>query len=193
MRLGFIQVAMISFVMWLQHVASINAQTSPSKEAQAIKDFEFQGFKFGADLDSFKQKFGDKLILIEKRSDSKNGVSVYGIVENFEGFDLCFLWFCDGKLFQIRLNYEPSTVDKIGGWETVIEKVVEKFGKPSPKSKGTDAKAEDEIAEFHWVFPDVHRFISIDVSKKDMNVEFTDTEAYEKWQERKKKSAKVGF
>jgi hypothetical protein len=167
------------------------AEPTGSKEEQAISDFEFRGLKFGTSLESFKEKLNGHYATAEGLAEPQNSVDVF--VVTADGADLVYLWFFESKLFQITFLYEPATVNKIGGWETIIEKIREKFGRPVADSEGTNSKDEGIVASFFWKFRTVHRYIEVLVKKTSMKAEFTETESYLKWQERRKKGAKVGF
>lgn len=158
----------------------------------AIRDYTFQGMTFGTDLKTFQEKYPSALPWAEE-SDPDNGLQVF-LLTDVSGPDQVVLSFYNNQLFRVTLIYSVPTINAMGGWQTLAEKLVAKYGKADGDSLGTDVKGDDEVANYFWRFiPSVNRTIRLRVMTKAAKVEFSDASAYEKWQARKKQNANVGF
>jgi len=158
---------------------------------KAIKDFKFNGLPFGTDTKTFKAKF-PKAELSADQSDPKIGLLMY-TMRDVSGIDLAAFYFQDDKLFRCTYIYSAKTTEKIGGWITVVEKVVDKFGKADEDCMGIDTVEKGHLANFFWKFPNVNRFIEADIREDMMKVIFTDTEGRDRMIERQKENAELGF
>lgn len=83
------------------------------EQIQAIKDFEFQGMKFGTDVQVFRQKFPNAE-LDSELSEPTKGIHVFNIT-GIKGTDLAILYFVDKSLYRIAILYSPETLSRVGG------------------------------------------------------------------------------
>lgn len=111
----------------------------------------------------------------------------------FWGTDGAELSFLDGKLYKIRLFYFPATVNQLGDWGIILSRLVDRFGRANADSKGNETGDEDHFAAYFWRFDDVKKWISFDVFKTAVLVEFEDLVAHWELENRKKKTANLGF
>ncbi len=159
-------------------------------EREAIKSFAFKGIGFGASADDLQRKL--TVSFFEDQSMPEKGQRVFCHIPDHGDISGVFFSFIDDSLYEIRLVYDAPTANRIGGWDTIAERLVTKFGKADGNSKGTDVE-EPEIASLFWNYSDDNRFIEMQVDKKYTRVTFTDLAGMRRWEAAKKKGAEVGF
>lgn len=174
-------------IMIIAFSAFHNVQAQEKDHSKAAQDFSYEGCGFGMTVSDFLVKHSKKSERNSEQSEPKNKLIVFDM-ENVKGADLAKFYFYDNELYRIQIFYLPDTLDKIGGWVTVAERLVEKFGKPDGKSSFTD-----ELVEVIWRFPDVDKFIQYKVLPDVAVVEAADVKRYDKYTEEKKKKADLGF
>jgi len=107
-----------------------------------------------------------------------------------------FFSFFDDSLYGIRIVYDQAALDRVGGPDAILERLVEKFGKADPTSKGPNVEKPLFFALF-WVFQEVDRSIEFEGfeadEKKYFRVTFHDTEGLRRFEEKKKRNANLGF
>jgi hypothetical protein len=170
-------------------VSSIQGATK--EQVEAIKNYAFQGTVLGTSLDDFKKKFPQAEV-DEDESDAKNGKEVFWI-EEVKGVDTVRFFFLDKKLYQVSFDYLPDTLNKIGTWTTLVERLTAKYGKPTEVLSDDDARAQELVAFYSWNFVAANRFIELTVESNGALVEFTEMKTFAELINRLKKNAEVGF
>jgi hypothetical protein len=159
-------------------------------QRQAIKDFAYKDIGFGASVEDLER--GLQVTLLNDESTPEKGHTVFAHLPNNGDVSAVFFSFIDDSLYEMRLVYDAPTANRIGGWNTIAERLVQKFGKADANSKGAEVEAP-AIASFFWNFAEDNRFIELSVDKKYTRITFTDMAGWKRWEEKKKKSANVGF
>ena len=159
-------------------------------QREAIKAFSFKGVGFGASVEDLQRAL--PVEFLDDQSSPEKGQKVF--FHNPESGDVSavFFSFIDDSLYEIRLVYDAPTANRVGGWDTIAERLVKKFGKADAESKGTEVE-EPMIASFFWNYREDDRFIEMEVDKKYSRVSFTELAGFHRWEAAKKKGADVGF
>ena len=161
-----------------------------TEEENAIQNFDFHGLTWGATTQQMTSRFPEGVRSIDG-ADLPNGERKYGVP--VEGVDVASLSFLDGKLYEIRLVYLPATVNQLGSWDIILSRLVDKFGLADADSKGNDTGDEDHLASYFWRFDGAKKWVSFNVYKKFVRVEFSNLLGVWEMEERKKKTANLGF
>lgn len=159
-------------------------------QREAIKAFSFKGIGFGASIEDLQRSL--PVTFLDDQSSPEKGQKVFAHIPENGDISGVFFSFIDDSLYEIRLAYDAPTANRIGGWHTIAQRLVQKFGKADAESKGEDVE-EPMIASFFWNFREDDRFIEMTVDKKYARVTFTDTAGWRRWDAAKKKNAEVGF
>lgn len=161
-----------------------------TEEENAIENLDFHGLTWGASVQQMNSRF-PRATRSTDNPDLANGEDKYLVP--VEGVDFAELSFLDGKLYGIRLIYLPATVNQLGTWDIILSRLVDRFGLASADSKGNETGVEDHYASYFWRFDDVKKWISFDVFQKFVRVEFEDLVARWELDNRKRKTANLGF
>lgn len=161
----------------------------PAQRA-AIKNFAYKGVGFGASVEDLENEL--PVTFLDDQSTPEKGHRVYAHLPGQGDVSGVFFSFINDELYEIKLVYDAPTANRIGGWDTILERLVSKFGKADPESKGFEVE-EPMIASLFWKYPDEERFIDFEVDQKYTRVAFTDLVRYRRWEESKKQGADVGF
>lgn len=162
------------------------------EQIKAAKDFMIEGIGFSATPQTIRAKW-QFAKTVEKESNPKIGFEVLRVGEtpNTDGIDFCFL---DGKLMQMWVWYAPQRLNKIGGWDVILDRLIKKFGKGDADSKGTKVDTEDgEVYQIDWVIPEAERWVRYDVKKKVAVLQIWDREVARKKEAKEKATAETGF
>jgi hypothetical protein len=136
------------------------ADSHTDEQKKAAKEFSIEGIGLGASYSEIHAKFPD----IEFRkdlSDPKVGLAVWRTYKSKTSDGIAFSLF-GGKVYKIEVGYLSKTLTDLGGYKTVYDKLVAKYGKE-------DKSTVDEkfLASFTWKFYDVDRYIAYQVTKTD--------------------------
>ena len=123
-----IRLATLLFSM--AYVFSSWAHAYEPAQREAIKDFSFKGVGFGASVEDLQQAL--PVDFLDEHSAPEKGHKLFSHTP--EGGDVTYVFFSflDDSLFEIRIAYNPDTANRIGGWNTIAERLVKKFGKANP-------------------------------------------------------------
>ena len=173
-------------MLFVHHVYGDDSMTTHVANA---KSFSIEGVKLGMTIDDFKKLFpaAEPLSDLSDTVNNKQGFRVDSTA-NTDGIDAAFF---EGKLFDCYVWYMPSRLNKMGGDETILNKLVEKFGKANADSKGYDG--ENSKLELHWRIPEADFYCSFMATPNKSTMNITDTAAFKKFMELKAKKANVGF
>ena len=169
---------------------AISVLQTSTAQSEAVKSFDFQGLKFGSDIDTFKKRFPDATIN-EAQSDSRNGIEAF-VIRNHNDIDAVMCYFFENSLFYITLAYSPATLQRMGGWISVHDRLVEKYGQGGG---GVLPNSNQNYAVYTWGGPPDSDFaITFEVSlTKTLKVDFIDGYILQKVDKKKKERANVGF
>jgi len=183
-----IRLATLLFSM--AYVFSSWAHAYEPAQREAIKAFSFKGVGFGASVEDLQRAL--PVTFLDDESSPEKGQKVFAHTPEGGDVSAVFFSFIDDSLFEIRLVYDARTANRVGGWDTIAERLVKKFGKADAESKGDKVEAP-MIASFFWNFREDDRFIEMEVDKNYSRVSFTDLAGWSRWDAAKKKGADVGF
>ena len=107
---------------------------------------------------------------------------------NVPGVDWMNMTFFNGKLYAMSAVYTSATVDKIGGWKTLLEKLIQKLG--PPEESDSDIISSQNAT---WQFYDENRAFSLTKSGTSFFVTAVDKDAARQIHDLKKAKANVGF
>ena len=156
----------------------------------AIQNFQFHGLTWGSATAQMKSHFPS---CAEQRDGTDESVGQHLYLVTAEGVDSAELSFLDDHLYKVRLLYTAVRCNEMGGWNIVLQRLVEKFGLADAKSKGSDTGDDDIIASYYWRFEEITKYVSIDVYKTATVVEFVDLTALWDVNGRKEKTVNLGF
>ena len=159
-----------------------------AEQNSAIREFKFEGVGLGATFSEVKAKYPN-MIFQKEQSDSDMKLAVWSN-EDIKTADGVIYGFLNGKLFQIEVVYEPDTLNKIGGYNTIYDRLVSKYGKEDENSP--NAKY---ICDYKWQFYDVRRYVSYSIKSESHRgfLFVADAEVARKIFEARKAKADVGF
>lgn len=157
-------------------------------EEKAAMGFVFEKTKLGINLTDFKKRF-PKSELDKEESDEKLKHACY--IAEATWATLCSYYFFDDKLYEMRIAYVTRKLDKLGGMEALVEKMVEKFG----HLKKEDFTVDKDKSEFTaiWQFQKVDRELRLFSDLKSVVISVTDLALLKELKSRKKKAGKTGF
>ena len=163
-----------------------------SQEAEYEKnvlDFNIQGIKLGTTIKEFKSNTKFTSEYYESISEPNINQKVY-VSEDIPNMDTCVFRFFEDKLYEVGILYDPSTINKMGGWSAVLLKLVERYGQ---KFTLPSRKDDDAIFEGYMYFDNIKRTLYSKVESDCLIIEMTDTGAYEKMQEKRRENMDFGF
>jgi hypothetical protein len=166
-----------------------SADGHTTDQNKAAKEFAFEGVSLGVTYSEIKAKYPD-IEFRQNDSDAKVGLAVW-TTYNPKTADSVDFYFLSGKLYKVRVLYMSKTLNKIGGYETIYEKLVAKYGKEDEASFDN----EKLVCDYTWQFFTVDRYINYSVIK-DSNSGFlvvADKTASRQLTEKQKSKANVGF
>ena len=191
--LGRIQYNLRGCKMRMVYIVLIVATAASVVRAEDKPEPDIAAFKMGkvsleTKLEDFKNLY--PTARKDKESDAKLGTEVY-IVEA-EGMSLLGVKFLDGVLYEVKGFWLKKELGKIGGYETILEKIKNKYGKAHEDSPGI--KSEKPIdAVLIWKNEADTKLLAFSLKEDHACVEVLNTELRDKFKERKKKSAKSGI
>ena len=133
-------------------IATSTGDIHTSEQNSAIKEFKFEGVGLGATFTEVKTKYPD-LKLEKDKSDPNVNLAVW-VNYDLNTADAVDYYFFNGKVFKLEIIYLPKTLEKIGGYETIHERLVLKYGK-----EDQNLPNEKEICDYSWQFYDANRFL----------------------------------
>jgi len=173
---------LLSLCFSLGFVVNTLADDHTPEQNSAIKAFAFEGIAIGATAAELKAKYSD-LDFNKDKSDVAVGMAVWTLWEPKTADSIDFKLF-DGKVMEIVVWYQAKTLEKIGGDETIYEKLVAKYGKEDEKHPSA----------YIWQFFDSNRYVNWCVIKDGSAfLTVTDKEAARKLTAKRKAKAEVGF
>jgi hypothetical protein len=165
------------------------AADKKEEQTKAAKDFKFEGVTFGTSVVQFKNLHphaeGGKMGFREERyHDFSNAASAASQLK---------VYFFEGNLYEMIIEYDNSKVAKIGGNEVLIDRLSHKFGKPDANSTGV-ANKEPLECQMNWTMKEANRTITL-IGKEisGASIDIIDMTVYTKLLEAKKKGADTGF
>ena len=114
------------------------------------KNFSFEGMKFGSSLSSFKSKYPD--VVLGENDDEKIGVKLYNVF-TLSSASYGFYSFYEDKLYKIVIIYSENDISKMGSLQTLVNRLLEKFGIPTDYKKIDDDAKIDVVwwrFEIYW-------------------------------------------
>ena len=155
----FIHCVIFAFLCFL--IIPVFARTS--EHEKNLLDFNVQDIKLGSSLNDFKLKFPDAIIFQELSQESIGDVTY--MVSDIPNIDTCLFSFYSGKLYRIAIVYSASQADELGGWDNIVMKLVERYGKFDEIT--TD---EDDVFSAYLENDTIARYLDVNVSSEFMMI-----------------------
>lgn len=157
-------------------------------QANPMESFNFNGVKLG-DTTQQLQSFLPTAEVVERISKPEIGLYTY-IATDIGSVDAAIFYVYNNHIYKIRLGYFARTIEALGGWEPIIDRMVQKYGKFDPKSPGTST-TDGRLAEFLWTFPGLNKYIGVVVDKESVLIDFVDDASTKQMQ--KSLNSQMGF
>ena len=145
-----------------------------------------QGIKLGSKLSDFKLKFPDAIIYQELSQESIGDVTY--MVSDISNIDVCVFSFYSGKLYGIGIIYSASQTNKLGGWDNIVMKLVERYGKFDEITT-----KEDEVFSAYLKNDTIARYLEVKVSSQFMMVRVIERNIEGELNAKKRKTMDLGF
>ena len=159
------------------------------QQTKAAKDFKFEGVSFSTSLEEFLKMCPDARPFDGGTNDK---VGTRAFQAQSKSATCVVFFFFDGKLCEMRILYQQAELNKLGGLDVVLGKLVEKFGKAEADSAGVISRTPFK-AYLKWRVTDAKKFVELNVEEKYIRVDVTDTDVQGKMQEKQKKAVDTGF
>jgi hypothetical protein len=158
------------------------------EQNKAVKEFVVEGIGLGATYSEIKAKYPD-IEFMKEDSDAKVGLAVWRTFST-KKVDAVRFYIFNGKTYKISIFYTAETLSKFGGYETIYQKLVAKYGKEDESSPD-----EKSLCDYTWQFFDANRYINYNVVKENSCgfVIVVDKELSRQLSEKRKSQADVGF
>ncbi len=160
-----------------------------SVSAEVIRtalDFSLSGIKIGMTPEEVKA-LGVKLESNIQADDPELKLACY-TAKDFQGLDLLVLRFVDGKLCTMSVAYSPETLTKLGGWQTVYQRLIAKLGPPRETPDTIEAN-KSAI----WLFPDQNRTFTMGPTGSGLLVTICDLNATSDLSKKRQAKVNIGF
>jgi len=93
---------------------------------KALRTFDFEGLGLPASAAQLKKDF-PKVQHDAQAVDGEVGLACYS-VRDLKNVDLARFYFCDDKLYQVEIEYRLARVEKMGGMQTLLRKLIDTWG-----------------------------------------------------------------
>jgi hypothetical protein len=93
---------------------------------KALATFDFEGLKLPTSEEKLRREFPEAR-RAAGRVDEEIGLACYE-VGDLKNADLARFYFCDGELYQFEVEYSLARVEKLGGMQAVLQKLVDAWG-----------------------------------------------------------------
>lgn len=159
-----------------------------AEKVKAAQDFKIEGVYLGMTKDEFLKKFQnvDRLPDLTDQATGSQGIRVHK-TQKTDGIDVAF-W--NDKAIDIYVWYGEDRIESMGGSSTLINRLVDLFGKADADSKGV---IDDNTAAIKWRIDEANFYCQLAITADAIRINYTDTEAYSKRKEIKAKKADPGF
>ena len=157
-----------------------------SEHEKNLLDFNVQGIKLGSKLSDFKLKFPDAIISQEVSQESIGDVTYS--VSDIPNITLCLFSFYSGKLYRIGITYSASQANKLGGWENIVMKLVERYGKFDEVTT-----KEDEVFSAYLENNSIARYLDVTVSSQFMMIKVIERNIEGELNAKKRETMDLGF
>jgi hypothetical protein len=93
---------------------------------KALATFDFEGMALPGSPTELQRQFPHAM-RDHQRVDEEIGLSCYE-VRDLTNVDFARFYFCDDRLYQLEVGYSLARVEKLGGMQAVLEKLIEIWG-----------------------------------------------------------------
>jgi hypothetical protein len=93
---------------------------------QALSTFDFEGLALPATTAQLAREF-PAARRDRQRVDDEIGLECYAVGE-LKNADVARFYFCDGQLYQFEVEYSLARVEKLGGMQAVLQKLIDAWG-----------------------------------------------------------------
>jgi len=157
-----------------------------SEHEKNLLDFNVQDIKLGSKLSDFKLKFPDAIIYQELSRESIGDVTYS--VSDISNITKCLFSFYSGKLYKIAIVYSASQANKLGGWDNIVMKLVERYGKFDEVTT-----KEDEVFSAYLENDTIARYLNVRVSSQFMMIKVIERNIEGELDTKKRETMNLGF
>jgi hypothetical protein len=93
---------------------------------KALETFDFEGLSLPTSVQKLKQEYPDAR-RDHERVDERIGLECHE-VGNLKNAEVARFYFCDGRLYQFEVEYSLARVEKLGGMQAVLQKLIDRWG-----------------------------------------------------------------
>ena len=181
---------MKSIILILSCLLFINfvSLSQSNEHISNANNFAFEGMKFGSSLSSFELKYPDAILM--NNDDENIGVKLYSVFA-LSSASSGFYSFYGDKLYKIVILYSEKDIKKMGTLQTLVNRLLGKFGVPTDSKKIDDDTIIDAI---WWRFESVGKYFEATAYKDgDVRLFILDEDIEKKINEKKASSVDIGF
>ena len=170
----------------------LRADDRTDDEISAARSFKIESVSHGMSEKDFRALYPDAVPL-DDLTDVNTGTTGLRVAQtrNTDGIDAAF-W--KGRLIEFYAWYGVPRTSMLGGYMTLIKRLVEKLGKGDADSRGaSEDPNSDEIVQLKWRIPDANFYCEILVKKEMNRINVADMRAWTERDKLKADKADVGF
>jgi len=93
---------------------------------KALATFDFEGMALPTSAAELQKQFPDAR-RDEQRVDAQIGLECYELGD-LKNVDVARFYFCDGQLYQLEIVYGLARIEKLGGMQAVLQKLIDIWG-----------------------------------------------------------------
>ena len=166
-----------------------SSDSGAQKKEGAIRNFQWQGIRFGTSVEELKKRFPQASISRE-RSYLDAGHVIYSLPSNQMVVDTASVQCFSGRVFEIDLVYLPSTVQGLHGVEALLDKLENDYGQSDKKTEDVDGYP---VSRYIWQFPAEQKGITLNTVGGSASVSFIDLAVLHELAKRVRATRNVGF
>lgn len=173
-------------------VEPLRADDRTDDEISAARSFKLESVHLGMSEKEFRALYPDATPL-DDLADANTGTTGLRVAQtiNTDGIDAAF-W--KGRLIEFYAWYGVQRTKMLGGYTTLIERLVNKLGKGDADSRGANEDPQsDEILQLRWRIPEADFYCEILVEKKINRINVADMRAWTERDKLRAEKADVGF
>jgi hypothetical protein len=162
---------------------NVGRAADPIPPGAALAHFAFEGTSFSTTLSDFQRRY-PAAFLSREDSDEKTGVRTYVLVSTKASDGARFI-FLDQHLCSVNAVYYADRVNKMGGSQLFVDKVLAAFGQP--------AKTEQNDNRTVVAWSEAGRAASLILVPESIILTVTNDDIEAQMQQRRAKQADFGF
>ena len=155
-----------------------------------IASFKIGKVGLGTKIQDFSKNYPNA---VQQKTDNVTQSQEVYMVEP-KGMDCLQATFLNGTAYRVSAIWTEQDLDKIGGYETLMDKLEKKFGVPHANSPGVQSR-QPLILHMFWtdVEQNPSQMLTFIVKNKNASISLVDVVVLNKIKESKRKSARTGI